>query len=658
MRSLSQQSTAEARTAPGGAPRAATAVRTVAGYRLLWRLGAGGFGEVWQGQHEQSGELAAVKLIVSENAAARAQFRNEARAIARLWHPHIVNLFDVGDDFLVTAFIDGDDLRKRLRTPLDPALAIRMTAQIASALDHAHRNGVVHCDVKPANILIDANDSAYLADFGVATFLEGPGEEIRGGTPAYMPPEQRAGERPTPAADQYALARTLLHMLLLEIPPDGEGALALLPSRCPEPLRQALRRALDPDPGARFASMAELGAALEGVDVAALGHRSVLAAVQRPTAPYRWAAAALGVTASSPQVQEADFTLSSAAARGLIAADELARYTARSGYRDQGWTVYVRADRLGSPDRPEALARAASLVVILPGLAYSRHSWQPVAQAICRDNAQTAVIAVDVHGFGDSAYAESPPASERLTARGMMEGVLAWLDVLGLRAIPTCLVAHSLSTLPLLSVTDDELGPLTNRLAICPLVPFANPVWRRICFGAPLLDRWPRLLKWAIWPVNLSRLRSAMSELDGATRDAAVRELDRYPERTLGRAGRHWPVARPVPGEAMRRAKWLSGTADEIVPRRYTEAAATALGFDRGNLHWSISNDHYPHLPKREHPEETSRNIDQIARMVKLLLRDVDRPAEMPASSGATEGATMTGGGAEVLGTRTTKPSI
>src|SRR5688572_59650 len=188
--------------------------RRAGDYRLERRLGRGAMGEVWLGRHARTGALAAVKLIrggpQARERVARF-FARERRAIARLSHPHIVALFDVGPDFIVTAYIDGSDLARRLETPIDPARAVEIALQIASALSHAHENRIVHRDVKPSNILLDCRGNAFLADFGLATLLDdGDGDAAgeRAGTPHYMAPEQTRGEPAGPASDQYALART------------------------------------------------------------------------------------------------------------------------------------------------------------------------------------------------------------------------------------------------------------------------------------------------------------------------------------------------------------------------------------------------------------------------------------------------------------------
>jgi serine/threonine-protein kinase len=141
-------------------------------------------------------------VVIDAAPPAESTFDRERRAIGRLGHPHIVALFDVGPDWLATAYVDGTDLARRSKTPIDPATAVHVTLQIASAPAHAHAYGVVHRDVKPSNILIDTAGNAFLGDFGLALLPEALDDDARVGTPAFMAPEQARGELASPPADQ------------------------------------------------------------------------------------------------------------------------------------------------------------------------------------------------------------------------------------------------------------------------------------------------------------------------------------------------------------------------------------------------------------------------------------------------------------------------
>src|SRR5688572_30426996 len=225
--------------------------------------------EVWLGRHVVSGGVAAVKRLAphaAHHAGRVAEFlAREAHTIARLAHPHIVPLFEYGDGFVVMPYIEGMSLARRMQTPLDPATAVTIVRQVAAALAHAHERGVVHRDVKPSNILLDQQGTAYLSDFGVAV---SPDEQARiAGTPRYMAPEQKRGERVGQAADQYGLARTLLEIMTGgRLPACRDEALAQLPPAL-DALRPVLDRGTASDPAARFPSMAAFGDALAALDL-------------------------------------------------------------------------------------------------------------------------------------------------------------------------------------------------------------------------------------------------------------------------------------------------------------------------------------------------------------------------------------------------------
>ncbi|AKV02964.1 serine/threonine protein kinase [Labilithrix luteola] len=599
--------------------------RTIAGYRLLLRLGTGSFSEVWEGCHEVSNERAAIKVLhKTASPAARAQFVKETRTLARLWHEHIASAFAFGDDYIVSALIEGTDLEQRLQTPIEPRLAIRITVQVGSALDYAHSNDVVHRDVKPSNILVDTNDNAFLADFGLAT-LEGD-EALRGaGTIEYMPPEQAAKAPPHPSMDQYALARTLLQMLTgRTLPPIGEDAFRDWPSALPNALRDVLARALAENPKERFSRVSDFVDALGAIDLSAYPAPTVIAEPLRRSEPFAWVTAASSVVDHSALIKEARFSLVDVVERSGIDAERTEAFRRVSGYENLGWSLFTRTDRLGTPTTPEALARARGLVVMLPGMMYSRRSWSHIARAVLRDRAQTAVLTAEFLGFQESRYQENPPGTAYRTPRQQMSGILAWLELLGVRPIPTTIVGHSILTVPLLSMTDDELGPTTNRLAVTPIVAFANRQWQFDTLGVSVLEKHAKLLEWAVRPIVSSKIQNAVEALDPRWQVDALANVKVYPFATLGAFARYWRKAPTVAGEDMRRCKWLCGTEDPTVPLDAVARAQRESGFDQANLHWSINRGHYPHLPRADEPEASVRNVDQIVRLIGALQRDVD----------------------------------
>ena len=188
------------------------------------RIGSGGFGTVYQAWDERLQRSVAVKVIDREHGAPRVT--REAQAVARLAHRNIATLYELATDgeraFLVSELIDGETVRALgRRGDLSDRLVAELGAGAATALAHAHRNGVVHRDVKPENILVAAGGEAKLVDFGIARItgertLTASGDVV--GTLAYMAPEQADGLRPGPAADVYSLAITLYECFCGEHP--------------------------------------------------------------------------------------------------------------------------------------------------------------------------------------------------------------------------------------------------------------------------------------------------------------------------------------------------------------------------------------------------------------------------------------------------------
>ena len=209
-----------------GAAAAAPAggTRLAGRYLLLDRLGSGGMGVVWRARDELLGREVAIKdlwLPPSATAAERTRLRDrvlgEARVAARFSHPGAVVLHDVlvhdGRPLLVMELVDAPTLHELVERegPLPPGLVARLGLRLLDTLEAAHRQGVVHLDVTPANVLVLADGGAKLADFGIAAAQDAPARE--GGTvlgsPAYMAPEQIASEQVGPAADLWALAATM-----------------------------------------------------------------------------------------------------------------------------------------------------------------------------------------------------------------------------------------------------------------------------------------------------------------------------------------------------------------------------------------------------------------------------------------------------------------
>jgi serine/threonine-protein kinase len=267
---------------------------SVAGYRVESVAGRGGMGVVYLARQVALDRRVALKLIAPELArdeAFRARFARESRIAASLDHPNVIPVYEAGEDgdrlFIAMRFVDGTDLGKMLAggEPLEPALAAELVAQAGSALDAAHARGLVHRDVKPANLLVAGSTSdgarphVYLTDFGLArrdgssTALTTTGQWM--GTPDYAAPEQIDGYELDARTDVYALGCVLFHALT-GVPPFGDRprmakagahlhepppALRSVRPGVPLAFEAVVARALAKRPADRYASAGELGAA-------------------------------------------------------------------------------------------------------------------------------------------------------------------------------------------------------------------------------------------------------------------------------------------------------------------------------------------------------------------------------------------------------------
>jgi serine/threonine protein kinase len=259
-------------------------------YRLERRLGVGGMATVQLAFDTRLERYVAVKLLaehLAEDSSFVSRFRREALAVARLVHPNIVQVFDFGSDaatarqFIVMEFVDGQSCAEILRDRerLGPREAVDILAQACRGLDYAHRNGVVHRDVKPGNLLRNRDRVVKLADFGIAKAAEQSDITKVGsvlGTAAYLAPEQTRGEPAGPSSDMYALGVVSYQLMAGRLPYEAASLtdLARLQESGPPPrldsrnpdvpraLASAVMRALDRDPERRYADAAEMEDAL------------------------------------------------------------------------------------------------------------------------------------------------------------------------------------------------------------------------------------------------------------------------------------------------------------------------------------------------------------------------------------------------------------
>lgn len=205
---------------PAGPSRALIIGELIGRYQLRRPIGQGGMGQVYLARDVVLGRSVALKLVRSEavSPAQTERILQEARAIAALNHPHIVQLYDVGQHeqglYLALEHIDGETLRERAaRGPLSIDEVLRHTRAIAEALTHAHAHGIYHCDLKPANVMIGRDGRLRVVDFGIAQTADVTNRQIAG-TPEWMAPEQRHGQAQA-SSDVWALALLMLHLLHL-----------------------------------------------------------------------------------------------------------------------------------------------------------------------------------------------------------------------------------------------------------------------------------------------------------------------------------------------------------------------------------------------------------------------------------------------------------
>jgi WD40 repeat protein/tRNA A-37 threonylcarbamoyl transferase component Bud32 len=266
-------------------------VRYFGEYELIEEVARGGMGVVYKARQSTLGRIVALKMILAGQLANDQQiqrFRLEAQAAARLDHPGIVPIYEIGEHeghhYFTMAFVEGESLATRVAAgPLPPRLAAQFVRTISEAVDYAHQQGVVHRDLKPANVLVDRLGQPRVTDFGLAKQMQSdPGLTGTGqilGTPSYMPPEQASGQldHVGPQSDVYALG-AILYCLLTGRPPFQAATpldtVLLVLGQDPVPVRQLngqvprdletiTQKCLEKDPQKRYSSARDLGRDLE-----------------------------------------------------------------------------------------------------------------------------------------------------------------------------------------------------------------------------------------------------------------------------------------------------------------------------------------------------------------------------------------------------------
>jgi tetratricopeptide (TPR) repeat protein len=445
----------------------------IPGYSIEREIGRGGMARVYLAVQRKFGRLVAVKVVSPEYTSDPSfgkRFVREARIIAQLSHPNIVQVHDAGVHeqcyYLVMEYLRGGDLNRRLKRGLHMQAAISVVKDIARGLDTAHAKGYVHRDIKPENILFREDGSAVLSDFGIARVIStGASMTQHGtvvGTPQYMSPEQASGRPLDGRSDIYSLGVVFFRMLTGEVPYKADSAVAVgirhlqdpiprLPSHL-APLQSVIDRFLAKKPEARFQTGAEIIAALDGVRASGLVPNTVIKTEVVTTAEIR----AIGDSVAMP-VRDG---------RSIRAEPDQRPKPPRARRRAWPWIALLLLVAAGSagwwlyPQREQLFAQ----VMLLTGLSEKpalQDAWRQ-AQSLRGDRNQS--LAAVVAGYRrvldiDPSYADARAAIAELATqwKASIAQALAADDL----ALAEAKLTESLAVFP----TDEELTSLFDKLS-------------------------------------------------------------------------------------------------------------------------------------------------------------------------------------------------
>ncbi|MBM7555516.1 Stk1 family PASTA domain-containing Ser/Thr kinase [Halanaerobacter jeridensis] len=222
-------------------------------YKLVEKIGTGGMAIVYRAEDRHLSREVAVKILqpqFADNDKAVKRFRHEAKSVASLNHPNIINIFDIGQDdeteYIIMEYITGQDLKEKINQEgkLPTAQAIRIIEEVCQALIKAHRNNIVHCDIKPHNILLTSDERVKVTDFGIAQAVTDATMEQTDsiiGSAHYLSPEQARGSRVTTKSDLYSLGIVLYELVTGKLPFEGENSVSValkhVKDKPPSPLK-------------------------------------------------------------------------------------------------------------------------------------------------------------------------------------------------------------------------------------------------------------------------------------------------------------------------------------------------------------------------------------------------------------------------------------
>jgi len=287
--------------------------KTLGRYKVVSRIARGGMATVYKAWHPGLGRYVALKVLLpvfAQDEEFVKRFKQEAWAVAELDHPNIVRIYDAGKSggyhYIAMEYFDGGSLKDLLDRqggrPLDLTTVLQIVRQIASALDYAHRRGIIHRDIKPSNILLTKDGRVVLADLGIAKAVAGAKltkSLVRMGTPEYMSPEQGKGEEVDQRTDIYSLGVVIYEMLTGRVPFKGDIPWAVihqhiyemppplrsLNPRLPEGVAMVVHKALAKRPCERYSTAGELVQALEAASEGTPTVRGPVTIRARATAP-------------------------------------------------------------------------------------------------------------------------------------------------------------------------------------------------------------------------------------------------------------------------------------------------------------------------------------------------------------------------------------